>query len=271
MDTMLFRNSRRKLSQGLLFWREVGSGIPVVFLHGAWSDSSEWVSTMEFVSRDFHCFAPDLLGFGESEYPDIHHVIDIHVDCLVEFLQALKLEKVYLVGHSLGGWIAASCALKYPEKFQGLVLLSPEGVEVDGLQKRWQKMRSLIKASSFKFKLLKIFRPLLKLFGWNIDVEEDLQQRRILLEYPTASQLLYQRQLPEIEAELLQDKLDLIQVPVLVLQGAKDTPDALTRSKIFARLTPQAELKIIAHGEDNLPQSCTSDIAKEIRGFIKRS
>jgi len=271
MDTMLFRNSRRKLSQGLLFWREVGNGIPVVFLHGAWSDSSEWVSTMELISRDFHCFAPDLLGFGESEYPDIHHVIDIHVDCLAEFLQALKLDKVYLVGHSLGAWIAASCALKYPEKFQGLVLLSPEGVEIDGLQKRWQKMRGLIKASSLKFKLLKIFRPLAKLFGWNIDIEEDLQQRRILREYPTASHLLYQRQLPEIEAELLQDKLDLIQVPVLILQGGKDKPDALTRSKIYARLTPQADLKIIAGGEDNLPQSRTSDVVKEIRYFIKNS
>jgi hypothetical protein len=43
----LFRNSRRKLSQGLLFWREIGNGIPVVFLHGAWNDSSEWVAVME--------------------------------------------------------------------------------------------------------------------------------------------------------------------------------------------------------------------------------
>ena len=268
---MLFRNSRRKLSQGLLFWREVGNGIPIVFLHGAWSDSSEWVSTMEFLSRDFHCFALDLLGFGESEYPEVHHAIDLHVDCLVELLQALKLDKVYLTGHSLGGWIAASCALKYPEKVQGLILLSPEGVEIDGLQKRWQKMRSLIQASSLKFKLLKIFRPLAKLFGWNINIEEDLQQRRILLEYPTSNQLLYQRQFPEIEAELLQDKLDLIQIPVLVLQGEKDTPDALTRSKIFARLTPQAKLKIIADAEDNLPQSWTHDVVKEIRYFLKKS
>ena len=267
---MLFRNSRRKLSQGLLFWREVGSGKTIIFLHGAWCDSSEWVSTMELISRDFHCFAPDLLGFGESEYPDIHHAIDLHVDCLVEFLQALKLDKVYLAGHSLGGWIAASCALKYPEKVQGLILISPEGVEVDGLHKRWQKMRRLVQASSLKFRILQILRPLAKLFGWEIKVEEDLQQRRILLDYPTSSQLLYERQFPEIEAELLQDKLDLIQVPVMVLQGGKDKHDALTRSKIFARLTPQAELKIIAHGEDDLPQSCTSDIAGEIRDFIKR-
>ncbi len=267
---MLFRNSRRKLSQGLLFWREVGNGIPVVFLHGAWCDSSEWVSIMELISRDFHCFAPDLLGFGESEYPKVHHAIDLQVDCLVEFLQALKLDKVYLVGHSLGGWIAASCALKYPEKVQGLVLLSPEGVEIDGLQKCWRRMQHLRQTPSFIFKLLQIFLPLAKIIGWDTKIEEDLRQRRILLNNPTGSQLLYQRQLPEIEAELLQDKLDLIQIPALVLQGGKDEPDALNRSRVYARLIPQAELKIIAHGEDNLNHSCTSIVAGEIRDFLKR-
>ncbi len=268
---MLFRNSRRKLSQGLLFWREVGYGIPVVFVHGAWCDSSEWVSIMELISRDFHCFAPDMLGFGESEYPDVHHTIDLHVDSLVEFLQALKLEKVYLAGNSLGAWIAASCTLKYPEKVQGLVLLSPEGVEIDGFQKRWQKMRRLIQKPSFIFRLLQIFRPFAKMLGWETKIKEDLQQRRILLENPTGSQLLYQRQFPEIEAELLQEKLDLIQIPVLILQGGKDTPDALKRSQIYAKLTPQGKLKIIDRGEDNLPQSCASDVAKEIRAFIKKA
>jgi len=134
MDT-LFRNSRRKLSQGLLFWREAGEGTPVVLLHGAWDDSSQWLSVMETLSQSFHCFAPDLLGFGESDRPQIHHSIDLQVECIAEFLQALRLEKVYLVGHSLGGWIAASYALQYAEQVEGLVLLAPEGVEVEGQKK----------------------------------------------------------------------------------------------------------------------------------------
>ena len=115
-----------------------------------------------------------------------------------------------------------------------------------------------------------MFPPLARMFGWEKKIKEDSQQRQILWENPTATQLLYQRQFPEIEAELLQDKLDLIQIPVLVLQGGKDSADAITRSKIYGRLTPQAELKIIAHGEDNLPQSCTSVVAEEIRDFIKQ-
>ena len=64
---MLLRNSRRKLSQGLLFWSETGEGIPVILLHGAWNNSSQWSLVIEKLAQDFHCFAPDLLGFGESE------------------------------------------------------------------------------------------------------------------------------------------------------------------------------------------------------------
>lgn len=266
---MLFRNSRRKLSQGLFFWREVGNGIPIILLHGNWCDSSEWVSTMELISRNFHCFALDLLGFGESEYPNIHYSIDLQVDCLFEFLQALKLDKVYLVGHSLGGWIGTSFALKYPEKVQALILLSPEGVEIEGLQKHWQKMQRLTKSPSVLFKLLKTFRFLAKMLKLDAKIEEDLQQRKILLQNPTATQLLYQRQFPEIQAELLQDKLDLIQIPVLILQGEKDGENALARSKMYARLTPQAQLKIIPHLADNLPQKSASIVAEEIRDFIK--
>ena len=103
----LFRNSRRKISQGLLFWREIGVGAPIIFLHGAWDDSSQWLSVMDLLGQNFHCFAPDLLGFGESEYPHVHYSVDLQVECLRELLQALNLERVTFVGHYLGGWVAA--------------------------------------------------------------------------------------------------------------------------------------------------------------------
>ena len=136
----LFRNSRRQLTQGLLFWREAGEGTPIIFLHGAWNNSSQWVSVVESLSDNFHCFAPDLLGFGESENPNVHYSIDLEVECIAEFVQALRLEKVYLIGYSLGGWIAARYALKYPDKVYGLVLLAPEGVAVQGQERYFLNM-----------------------------------------------------------------------------------------------------------------------------------
>jgi pimeloyl-ACP methyl ester carboxylesterase len=265
----LFRNSRRKLSQGLLFWREVGDGIPVVFLHGAWNDSSEWVAGMEMLSLGFHCFAPDLFGFGESDYPNIHYSIDLQIECLAEFLNALKLERVYLVGHSLGGWIATSYALKYPEQVYGLVLLAPEGVETEALDKNCQKLQGLMKRPLWIFKILRILRPLTKILGLETQIEQDWQQQQLMRQNPTGSELLFLRQLPEIRAELVQDKLDFITVPVLILQGGKDSPDVLDKSNYYAKIIPQANLKIIDHVGKNLPEKCAAIVAGEIRDFIK--
>ncbi|MDZ8108506.1 MAG: alpha/beta hydrolase [Nostoc sp. DedQUE12a] len=270
MDT-LFRNSRRKLSQGLLFWREVGAEIPVVFLHGAWNDSSEWLSVMESLAENFHCFAPDLLGFGESENPNIHHSIDLQVECLAEFLQAVKLEKVYLVGHSLGGWIAASYALKYPENVNGMVLLAPEGVQIAGQEEYCRKMRRLLNYSPFVVKLLRSLITFTKILGWHEKIIQDLQLRQDLLRYPIACQLLFKRRQAEIEAESLQKRLYMIEVPTLILQGGQDTPDALAKSQVYSQLIPKVELKMIAHAGNDLPQSCAGDIAMDIREFIKES
>ncbi len=267
MDT-LFHISRRKLSQGLLFWREAGAGTPIIFLHGSWNDSSQWVSIIESLSPKFHCFAPDLLGFGESENPNIHHSIDLQVECIAEFLQALKLEKVYLVGHSLGGWIAASYALKYPEQVCSLVLLSPEGVEIEGQEKYLQKLRRLFNLSPLLVKILKLLRPVTKILGWYEKIEQDLQQRRILLQYPIASHLLFQRQQPEIAAELLQNRLYLIEVAVLILQGGKDTPNALAKSQTYSQLLPQVDLKNIAHAGNDLAESSAGLVAGDIEDFI---
>ncbi|MBW4560352.1 MAG: alpha/beta hydrolase [Mojavia pulchra JT2-VF2] len=265
----LFHNSRRKLSQGLLFWREVGKGTPVILLHGAWNESSQWVKVMESLSRDFHCFAPDLLGFGESENPNIHYSIDLEVECLAELLQALKLEKVYLVGHSLGGWIAASYALKYPEQVYGLVLLSPEGVKIEGQKKQWQKMQRLVGYSPLIVKLLRLLHPLAKILGLHEKIQHDLQLRQVLLQYPIGCQLLFQRQQPEIEAELLQDRLHLIEAPVLILQGGKDTAAALAKSQAYTQLISNVDLKMIAHAGNDLPESCAGVVAGDVKDFIK--
>jgi len=270
MDTLL-RNSRRKLSQGLLFWSEAGQGIPVVLLHGAWNDSSQWSSVMEKLAQNFHCFAPDLLGFGESDKPNIHYSIDLQVESIAELLHALRLEKVYLVGHSIGGWIAASYALKYPEQVEGLVLLAPEGVTIEQQEKRWQQMRKLVELSPLLVKILKLLRPLTKMLGWQEKIEQDLEQRQIWLQYPTACQLLFHRQTPEIQAELLQDRLHLIEVPVLILQGGQDTSDAVFQSQTYKQLIPQVDFKLVAHAGNDLPESCAGIVAEEIRDFIKLS
>ncbi|RUT01359.1 hypothetical protein DSM106972_069100 [Dulcicalothrix desertica PCC 7102] len=268
MDS-LFRNSRRKLSQGLIFWREVGQGSNVIFLHGSWNEGSQWVPVMESLSHDYHCLAPDLLGFGESEIPDIHYSIDVQVESLAEFLLALKLERVYLVGDTLGAWIAASYALKYPERVLGLILVSPEGVATSSTDKRLKQMKNILQRSELVFALLKLIRPIAKMLGKEIKVQEEWRLRLIMEQYPTACELLFQRQLPEVRAELLENRLAFLVVPVLILQGGKDTQEAIAMSNTYAELIPGASINTIAHGEQNLPHFCSSAVTEQIRDFIK--
>ncbi|MEA5516137.1 alpha/beta hydrolase [Nodularia sp. UHCC 0506] len=267
MDT-LFHNSRRKLSQGLLFWREAGEGTPVIFLHGAWNDSSQWVSVINSLSQNFHCLSPDLLGFGESENPHVHHSIDFHVECIAEFLQAVRLEKVYLVGYSIGAWIAASYALKYPDQVCALVLLAPEGVGIEGQEKNSRKMRKLVSRPPIFSQSLKWFRPLNKILGLKEKLEKDFNLRQKLLAYPNSFQLLFQRRQSEIEAEFLHKRLHLMEVPVLILQGGQDLLDAVVKTQTYTQLLPKVELQIIAHAGNDLPSSCPGIVARDIQNFI---
>lgn len=262
----LFRNSRRKLSQGLLFWREIGSGsgYPVIFLHGTWNNSSQWVPVMELLSRECHCFAPDLLGIGESESPEIHYSIDLQVEMLAEFLQALRLERVLLVGHSLGAWVASTYARKYPLNVSGMILISPEGVETERSVKRCQKMQRLLKRPLLIFGLLRLLRPLVKKLGWKINPEADLKQRELMEEYSTATLLLYNRQTPEILAEMVNEHLYGIDVSTLILQASKDLPEVIEMSQVYAQLAYKASLKMV----NNLPSTSARLVSKEIRDFI---
>jgi len=264
------RNSRIKLSFGRIFWREVGKGTAVVFLHGLWHDSSQWLSVMEYLSQQYDCLAPDLLGFGESELPKLHYSIELQVDCLAEYLTALKLRQVYLVGESLGGWIAASYALKHLDEdlVSGLVLIAPLGVQVQGVQHPWQQMRSSVNKPSLWFRLLRLLRPITKLLGWQEKIDQTWKQRQKILASPTIYQMLFKRHQSEIDAELLQDKLPWLKIPVLILQGAQDTASAIAISQTYANLTPKVELQIINQGGSDLTQSVPGIVAAHIRDFV---
>ena len=261
------RNSRMKLSRGRIFWREIGEGAAVVLLHGSWQDSGQWVGVMDYLRQDHHCFAPDLLGFGDSEHPQIHYSIDFEVECLAEYLEALKLRHVYLVGHSLGAWVAASYALKYPDQIGGLVLLAPEGVQLKRGENTWQSKRQLLNRPSLIFKLLRSLRPLTKMLGLHQKIEQAWNERLQLLEANAASQLLFKRRDSEIEAELLQEKLFQVQIPALILQSQQDTKTVAALCQAYANLLPKAQLKIIGEG-DETAKDLSETVAANIREFI---
>ena len=264
----LLRNTRLLLSQGKIFWREVGLGPDVVFLHGSWQDSNQWLPIIEDLSKDKHCLAPDLLGFGDSEFPNVHHSIDLAADCLAEYLDALKLEQVYLVAHSLGAWVAASYALKYLDRVKGLILIAPEGVEVPSLKGRRFWARVLGSPLFLPVWLLRSLFPIAKLLGLDKKLKSQLQLRLKMRFSPTANHLLFRRRWAEINAELLTEHLCYLKVPTLILQGSEDSPTSLSMSQAYADLAPEAKLQLIEGADNNLATEMPEAIAQIIRDFL---
>ena len=240
-----------------------------LFLHGSWDDGSQWLRTIEHLSPDFQCFAPDLLGFGDSERPNVNYSIDLEVECLAQYLDTLNLRQVYLIGDSLGGWVAASYAIKYPDRVRGLVLLAPEGVKVGHRRARWQTARWLIGKPPLAYWLLRSIYPIAKLLGSQNKIDRLLNFRQQLMHSPVAVQLLFRRRRAEITAELLDDNLPLLTAPVLLLHGSEDTVAASSLSQSYAALAPNAELQSVSPGESNLPQEVPDLVAKYIREFAK--
>jgi pimeloyl-ACP methyl ester carboxylesterase len=104
---------------------------PLLFLHGAHSGNL-WLDYHRALSQQFHVFAPDLPGFGLTERPDWMRDITDYVLYLHDLLQALDLTKPFIIGHSLGGWMAAELAVWYPEMVGKLVICNSPGIRVKG-------------------------------------------------------------------------------------------------------------------------------------------
>jgi pimeloyl-ACP methyl ester carboxylesterase len=107
---------------------KAGSGPPVVLIHGGASDSRDWMGTMTALSGRFSFYAPDLLGYGQSERNESGYYLSDFADFLVGFIDALKLERPALVGHSLGGRICLDVAMNHQEKAGKLVLIDTTGL-----------------------------------------------------------------------------------------------------------------------------------------------
>lgn len=103
---------------------EAGRGAPLVLLHGIGSRAFSWATQLERWSRHAHVLAWDAPGYGESlDLPGTPSV-EAYAGALVRRLDAARLERPLIVGHSLGALIAAAFAARYPDRVAGLVLLS---------------------------------------------------------------------------------------------------------------------------------------------------
>jgi pimeloyl-ACP methyl ester carboxylesterase len=105
-----------------LFFRQFGTGQPVVILHGLFGLSDNWVTFGRQLSEHYSVYIPDLRNHGQSPHSKVFDFPSLEND-LVEMVEENGLEHIFLLGHSLGGKTAMFFALHHPEVVKKLVVV----------------------------------------------------------------------------------------------------------------------------------------------------
>ena len=122
------------LEDGGLGWRTVrageagGTDTTLVLIHGFGDHLLGWRSVFDGMAERYSVVAFDLPGFGVSQKPDTVYTLDGMTRWVGSFLDRYTSGTVVLVGHSMGGELAASVALSFPDRVGALVLIAPSGL-----------------------------------------------------------------------------------------------------------------------------------------------
>ncbi len=148
-------------------YHDLGSGPPVLFLHGSGPGVSAWANwrlPLAKLSSGLRCIAPDLAGFGYSPVPQGWNFNrDSWLAQIVDLLDALQLDRVSVVGNSFGGAMALALAIAHPARVEKLVLMGSVGVPFPitrGLDLVWgyapsmEGMRAVMKVFAFDQSLI---------------------------------------------------------------------------------------------------------------------
>jgi len=105
-------------------YSDIGKGTAIVLLHGFLENQKMWYDFIPELSKKNRIITIDLLGHGDTECLGYVHSMEDNADLVQEVLSELRIKKVIVVGHSMGGYVALAFAELYPEKMKGLLLLN---------------------------------------------------------------------------------------------------------------------------------------------------
>ena len=139
---------------------------PLIFLHGFGANSNHWRKNIKnFANNGYAVYCIDLLGFGKSDQPGIREIgkldngiwCDQVVDFINDIIRPINSNKVIIIGNSLGGLVALTCAVLIPEEISGIIaspLPDPISLKINVSENK-------SKFKSIKYKILRLFVSLL--------------------------------------------------------------------------------------------------------------
>lgn len=267
-----FRAAYRAVDGTQLRIIDSGQGTPVVLIHGFGASMYAWRHTLPALAASgYRVIAFDNRGFGFSDKPSHGYSTAAYVTLVVSLLDSLRIASAVLVGHSMGGTIAAEVALAHPERVSGVVLIDAAGVGVrwPGVLKiaRWPVIGAIATAFRSRWITARILRSAYadpsKVS--NADVDQY---------YAPVPDPHFGRALRAVLREFRFDslgggRLSALQTPTLVVWGEADRWIPMRDGTRFGRELPRGAFVVVPGTGHNAPEESPTEVNRVILDFLK--
>ena len=219
-------------------YRHAGEGEPLLWLHWLWGEPG-WMAQHQRLAERYSVYVPDLPGYGQSTRPQwVRRPAHLAV-ILLQFLDALGLERPIVAGSCAGGWTAAEMAVLRPQRLSKLILIDPLGLTDD-----WTRIPNVFYANPADVPGFFFADPTCA--EARAYVPDRSQWAETFLENRlTSSLLLFD---PYLHSRTLPHRLHLLRTPTLVLWGAQDPLLSADHADLWASLIPGAQRSVIDGG-----------------------
>lgn len=146
-----------EVKRSKMYYIESGQGAPILFVHGMPTSSYLWRNIIPKMSDLGRCIAPDLIGMGASDKPDIEYTVFDHIEYLDAFIDSLQLKNITLVVHGWGSVIGFDYARRHPENVAAIVFyeafIRPD-MDWDTLSLPVQQLASSLKRADVSYRAI---------------------------------------------------------------------------------------------------------------------
>lgn len=245
-------------------------GDAILMLHGFSADKDVWARFARHFTDGHDVIIPDMAGHGETGYqPEWHYGVPAQTERLVKLLDQLGVQRVHVIGNSMGGAIAASFALLHPERTLSATMVDPAGLpqphpsEMEQMRARGENPFLFDTREGFhRFYPMTMAKPPF-MPGYVLDAIADQYIARKPALAKIFQDLLQPTDLPS--------RLGQIRAPALVIWGKQDRLIDVSSASVWQTTLPQAQV-VLLDGIGHMPMvEAPSDTAKLYAAFIDKA
>lgn len=251
-----------------LNYTEYGQGRPIIILHGLFGSIRNWQGIARSLAENHHVVTPDLRNHGQSPHTDSMAYEEM-ADDVIALADQLKLNDIILMGHSMGGKVAMTTTLKYPERFSALIVadIAPvnykhgfielvsamNALELNKLKSRKDAETELLKTTNEIGVVQFILQNLIRVdekFSWRINLKQITKSLSSISQFPDSF------------------KASPCRLPSLFLGGSESNYIRSIHNASIYEHFPAAEITMIEGAGHWLHAEKPNEFLKEVNSFI---